>query len=134
MEASATQASVSSDYSEGENDSDYYNTDDEDQPGPPKRLKVDRFKRKRGAAKYKTKFQLRWRQKWPFAVAVRDSPFSFRCSVCNKAISCAHQGERDVSCHADTASHKRNLEVLKQNQRLSFRSTADSQFAQEKVS
>ena len=44
-----------------------------------------------------------WRQKWPFAVAVRDSPFSFRCSVCNKAISCAHQGERDVSRHADTA-------------------------------
>ena len=111
-----------------------YETADEDGPGPSKRQKLCNSKAKSGAALYKTKYQKCWQQRWPFAVAVKDNPYAFRCTVCNKVISCSHQGERDVSRHADAANHKHNIEIIKKNQRLSFRSTADSQSAQEKVS
>lgn len=105
----------------------HYNTEDEE-PIPRKKLKLSK-----GGAKYKTRFQASWRQNWPFVVAVKGDPHSFNCSVCNKVVSCGHQGERDVSRHADTASHKHNLESLKRNQRLSFGPTAESQGAQNKV-
>ena len=111
-----------------------YSTDEEEHPGPSKRPKVNSSKGKQGAAQYRTKFQVGWRQKWPFAVAVKNDPHSFRCTMCNKVISCGHQGERDLSRHADTATHKHNVDVIKQNQRLSFKSTQGSQSAQEKAS
>ena len=92
-----------------DSDSDPYCTDVEECPGPSKRLKVNSSKGKRGAAQYRTKFQIGWRQKWPFAVVVKNNPHSFCCTMCNKVISCGHQGERDLSRHADTATHKHNL-------------------------
>ena len=104
--------------------------EEEKQPGPSKRPKVN----KRGAAQYRTKFQAGWLNKWPFAVAVKHDPRSFRCTMCNKVISCGHQGERDLSRHAYTATHKHNVDVIKQNQRLSFKSTQALQSAQEKAS
>lgn len=38
------------------------------------------------AAVYKTKFQKRWQQAWPFAVPVKD-PHSFHCTTCMKLVS-----------------------------------------------
>ena len=118
-----------------DSDSDPYCTDEDEEghPGPSKRPRVTSSKGKRGAAQYRTKFQVGWRQKWPFAVAVKNDPHAFCCTVCNKMISCGHQGERDLSRHADTTNHKHNVEVIKQNQRLSFTSSG-SQSVQEKVS
>jgi hypothetical protein len=75
-----------------DSESDPYCTDDEEHPGPSKRQKVNSSKGKRGAALYRTKFQVGWRQKWLFAVAVKNCPHSFCCTVCNKVISCGHQG------------------------------------------
>lgn len=115
--------------------SDCYSEDEaEEQTGPSKRLKLSSSKGMQGAARYRTKFQVNWRGKWQFAFAVKGDPYSFNCSVCNKVISCGHQGERDVSRHANTTNHKQNVEALKQNKRLSFRSAGESQPAQERVS
>ena len=52
-----------------------------------------------GAARFKSKFQPSWTKKWPFITAVPRSPTEFRCTMCDKVCSCAHQGESDVTRH-----------------------------------
>lgn len=64
---------------------------DSDREGPAsKRTKFA------GAYKYKTKYSKEWKKKWPFIDSVRGDPYSFRCSVCSKNLSCGHQGSTDV--------------------------------------
>ena len=59
-----------------------------------------KFTRKcQGAAVYKSKFQLEWQRKWPCISPLRDKPNFFYCTVCAKAVSCGHQGEKDVKRH-----------------------------------
>ena len=75
--------------------------EDDLQPGSSKRYKPSLSgggvtRKLSGAARYKTKFQHAWQEKWPFATPVQGDSHSFRCSVCNKLVSCGHQGERDV--------------------------------------
>jgi hypothetical protein len=45
----------------------------------------------------------------------------FHCTVCNKNVSCWHQGEADVARHSATAQHTSMAKTLKQNSTLTFK-------------
>ena len=110
-------------------------SDCEDEPTPSKRMKSSiSVKKYSGAAVYKTKFKSTWTSKWPFATGVKADPYSYRCNVCDRSLSCAHQGEKDVSRHAESAQHKKNVKSLKNVQKLNFLSQKQSETLQEKVS
>ena len=49
-----------------------------------------------GAAKYKSKFKKDWIVKYPFVSSVTSDKSLFHCYVCNRTLSCAHQGEADL--------------------------------------
>ena len=51
---------------------------------------------------YKSKSQAAWQKKWPCIAPVKDNPRMFQCTICFKASSCAHQGERDVTHHIES--------------------------------
>jgi len=73
-------------------------------------LGLRQFSRKfQGAAVYKSKFQRDWQKKWPCVTPVKDRPHHFYCTPCSKAVSCGHQGEKDVKRHMDSAMHKKNV-------------------------
>ena len=80
---------------------------------------------------YKTKFKSTWTSKWPFATGVKADPYSYHCNVCDRSLSCAI---KDVSCHAESAQHKKNVKSLKNVQKLNFLSQKQSETLQEKVS
>ena len=61
-----------------------------------------------GAARFKSKFQPSWSKKWPCIIAVPRSLTEFRCTVCDKICSCAHQGESDVTRHIQGEKHRKN--------------------------
>ena len=91
-----------------------YENDSDLQPGSSKRYKPSlsggyggSTRKLSGAARYKTKFQHAWQEKWPFATPVQGDPHSFLYNLCNKLVSCSHQGERDVSRHYQSTQHKR---------------------------
>ena len=79
-----------------------------------------------GAATYRSKFQKVWQQKWPFAVPVKGDPHCFHCTVCAKTVSCGHQGETDVACHAESIQHQRNTKAVKATWKLNFKPTTPS--------
>ena len=93
-------------------------SDEEADVPSPKRPRED--KKYSGAHTYKSKFQVAWQKKWPCIVAVKDNPHMFHCTVCFKAVSCAHQGERDVTRHIDSAQHKKNCRAVQHVSPLSF--------------
>ena len=64
-----------------------------------------------GAARFKSKFQPSWTKKWPFIIAVPLSPNEFRCTMCDKVCSCAHQGESDVTRHIQGEKHQKNVQA-----------------------
>ena len=64
---------------------------------------VNSAKRYGGAAVYRTKFQMRWQQKWPFVV-----PVSMYCMT----VSRGHQGESDIIRHIDSAQHQKNAKAM----------------------
>ena len=88
-----------------------------------------------GAARYKTRFQHSWQEKWPFGTytPVRGDPHSFRCNVCNKLVSCGHQGETDVSRHYESTQHKKAVAALSNTRRLNFKASSSVQLQKEKV-
>lgn len=102
---------------------------------PAKKQKMDpKARKKMGAAIYKTKFQSSWKSKYPFISPVAHDTSSFHCSVCNKDVSCAHQGEHDVIRHIGTAQHKKAAKSLKNMQKLSFLPRSDAVLLKDKVS
>ena len=72
-----------------------------------------------GAALYKTKFQSSWQKAWPFITPIKDNQHAFHCTVCMKAVSCGHQGERDIAHHSESAQHQRNVKAMKNTRPLS---------------
>jgi hypothetical protein len=81
-----------------------------------------------GAARFKSKFQPFWSKKWPCIIAVPRSPTEFRCTVCDKVCSCAHQGESDVTRHIQGEKHQKNVRARTNAAPLSsfgFISTSD---------
>jgi hypothetical protein len=67
-------------------------------------------------------------KKWPCIIAVPRSPTEFRCTVCDKVCSCAHQGESDVTRHIQGEKHQKNVRARTNAAPLSsfgFISTSD---------
>ena len=59
-----------------------------------------------GAAKYKSTYRKEWAIKYNWLSSIRGDKSSFRCNVCAKNVSCAHQGETDVTRHMNTKAHQ----------------------------
>ena len=59
-----------------------------------------------GAAKYKSTYRKEWATKYNWLSSIRGDKSSFRCNVCAKNVSCAHQGETDVTRHMNTKAHQ----------------------------
>ena len=109
------------------------------QPGPSKRCKPSSSgggstRKLNGAARYKTKFQHVWQDKWPFATPVLGDPHSFLCNVCNKLVSCGHQGERDVSRHYESTQHQKSVAAVANTRKLNFKPSRSVQLQKEQVS
>ena len=90
-----------------------------------KRARVEssntKFTRKyQGAALYKSKYQNEWHKKWPCITPLKDKRNYFYCTVCGKAVSCGHQGEKDVRRHMESELHKKNVESVKHTTPLKF--------------
>lgn len=93
----------------------------------PKRAKANEScnsRKNKGAALYQSSFQASWHARWPCVVPVKGNPHSFRCTLCSKVVSCAHQGERDVTRHIASAQHQQNAKALKGTAPLKFASQA----------
>lgn len=76
--------------------------------------------------KYEGAFKYRdWRKKWP-CIQADSSPYKFKCTICQCAISCQHQGEKDVRRHMEGKKHSDNVRVLENQQSMSafFRPTS----------
>ena len=76
---------------------------------------------------------MRWQQKWPFVVPVKENLYVFQCTVCKKTVSCGHQGESDIIRHIDSAQHQKNAKDLQSNAKLSFPSSNSAQLLKDKV-
>ena len=85
---------------------------------------TSKFTRKyQGAAVYKSKFQLKWQKKWPCITPLKDKPNYFYCTVCAEAVSCGHQGEKDVTRHMESELHEKNISSVKHTAPLKFTSS-----------
>ena len=73
-----------------------------------------------GAAAYKSAFQACWQKKWPCIKPVKNDQYSFQCTVCFKALSCGHQGERDVTRHIASVQHQQNSKAVTSTPTLNF--------------
>ena len=73
-----------------------------------------------GAYKYKLKFSKEWTKTWSFVAPVPHCPSSFRCTVCCKTLSCAHQGIADVRNHVAGKNHQRLARGMEAQTQLSF--------------
>ena len=73
---------------------------------PPSTFKKSKYT---GSFLYKTHFSNTWTQRWPCIVAIPGTPNNFRCTACNRALSCAKQGIKDVKDHLETKAHQITL-------------------------
>ena len=108
----------------------------DEEAGPAKRLKTSAVPVTRkwsGAAVYKTKYQHTWPKTWPFVAPVKENQHAFYCTVCKKTVSCGHQGERDLSRHADSAQHQKSVKAMKNTQPLGFLPSSATDPLKEKV-
>ena len=80
-------------------------TDQQATPPRPKRPKI-------GAARYGTKFSMDWKADFPF-IEPGNPEYSFYCNVCNKDVTCHHQGIADVKRHEKSASHTKRVQTVK---------------------
>lgn len=110
----------------GEFDFDALIDDDQNQPGPSKRIKF-------GAAVYKTKYNPSWKKDYPFIGEVKGDPYKFWCTTCSRTVSCQHQGKRDVDRHVEKQLHQNNAKSLKSQTVLSFTSKKASSPIDHKV-
>lgn len=84
--------------------------EDVQRPPSPKRSR---------AATYGTKFNLEWNAHFPFISNGHQDPvYSFYCGVCQKDVSCRHQGIADVKRHVKSSSHSCNASIVRTNSSL----------------
>ena len=91
--------------------------EEHDIPSAPKKSKYT------GAYKYKTKFSADWKKSWQFISSVPGNPHQFRCNICAKVLSCAHQGVADVKAHIAKQSHQTLAKQSQTQSQLSFSSS-----------
>jgi len=86
---------------------------DVESPPSPKRSRLS------GAASYGTKFTSEWTGLFPFiSKGQKDPVYSFYCRVCQKDVSCRHQGIADVRRHAKSGSHTSIASIARSNSSL----------------
>ena len=85
-----------------------------------------------GSFLYKTHFSNTWTQQWPCIVGIPGTPTKFRCTACNRALSCAKQGIKDVKDHLETKAHQNNAKQL-QKQSTLIQTCASTQNDTDKV-
>lgn len=73
-----------------------------------------------GTFHYKTSFSMEWEKMWPFVALVAGNPHSFQCTVCDKTLSCGHQGVSDVKDHIAGQRHQKLVKTLATQPKLSF--------------
>ena len=95
-----------------------YSTSDEEPERPP----INKKAKFAGSFKYKCCFSREWKKVWPFVSAVPESARMFRCNVCLKNLSCAHQGAKDVKEHVATKMHQRLAKAAEKQPKLVFHS------------
>ena len=78
----------------------------------------DPKKKYRGSFLYSSHFLSSWTQQWPCIVASSKSSSHFFCTVCQRTLSCAKQGVRDVKMHIGTALHEKNCREMKTQKTL----------------
>ena len=72
-------------------------------------------KRKRFSCKFKSE----WVEKFDNEIrSIPTNVYTFFCIICDKAISCEHMGEADVSRHIQSAMHKRNKQARRETANL----------------
>ncbi|XP_015751340.1 PREDICTED: uncharacterized protein LOC107331282 [Acropora digitifera] len=76
-------------------------------PQCPPRVPPSPFKKSKytGSFLYKSSFSSTWTQQWPCIIAVPGMSSKFRCTACNRDLSCAKQGIKDVKDHLNTKAH-----------------------------
>lgn len=94
-------------------DEESCDSEDESQPTQSKKAKFS------GAYKYKTKFKKEWSKTWKFIGPVPGDPYSFRCTVCSKNLSCSHQGIADVKIHISGKNHQKFVKGTQSQTQLS---------------
>ena len=91
--------------------------DTDEDPGTPPRSKKPRSLC--GAAAYGTKYNKDWESKFPFiSRGTIDATYSFYCKICQKDVSCCHQGVTDVKRHEQCSIHVNRVKSLENNSRL----------------
>lgn len=104
-----------------DSDEDQANCDSGEEQPPAKKPRSAAGKNVvRGAAYYKTKFNKEWMKKYPYIQVVKSDPHSFLCTICNKKISCKHQGETDVTRHIAGVAHTCLAQQMESQSRLTF--------------
>ena len=78
-----------------------------------------------GAATYGTKYDPAWKTKFPCIQPESSDIFSFFCTVCNKKISCKHQGITDVKRHIEGLNHSKLTKEKEKQSTLVFRALSD---------
>ena len=79
------------------------------------------FKRSKlaGAATYGTKFKPEWKAEFSFLTEGHLDPvYNFYCKICQKDISCRHQGIADVRRHEKSRSHADNVSAVQNSSNL----------------
>ncbi len=73
-----------------------------------------------GAASYGSKYNEEWESEFPFVSRGRgyDKVYSFYCKVCEKDVSCRHQGIADLKRHEKSGGHHSKVVVTRTNSRL----------------
>jgi len=83
-------------------------------PPSPKRTRLA------GAATYGTKFKEDWMNEFSFVIKGHQDPvYSFHCKVCQKDVSCRHQGIADIRRHEKSKGHSDNVAAVLSTSRLS---------------
>lgn len=103
-------------------------------PQSPPRVPPSPFKKSKytGSFLYKSSFSSTWTQQWPCIIAVPGMPSKFRCTACNRDLSCAKQGIKDVKDHLNTKAHQTHAKEL-QKQPTLFQACASTQNDIDKV-
>ena len=102
----------------GHDDTNSVSSDEDFADSGPEECSTSKASKKYdGSAKYKVKFNPFWSQNYPVK-AVSNDRFSFHCIPCARAISCGHQGLKDVKVHCERVTHKKRVDAAKKTQSI----------------
>ena len=118
-EGFVTEFSSADEGSDRESEGTDHDSDSTQAPDPKRKY--------RGSALYNTtKYDRAWRDSYPCVQAVKNDPYSFLCTTCNKVVSCNHMGISDVKRHVQGLYHQKISKQLDSQPKLPFVSSSSS--------